>query len=590
MATSDIATSDTSIVTSDTTVVKTGNSTFGNITVTLTKNEPPGFSPTVREIREAAEYELRGKESGMINENSGASAVIRQNGQINLSSTKYASYKLNPTGKSIEYTLESVAVTNRRKILCNDFIINEHKMNPKLYDLTDFKELELPTNESVIVGNFCVYGSVLTKSWDADLKRYMLIRRPVRMPMFSPLLNVPDIHQGLGIEDPLKIDPDILGITEAGYHVNMVISDAGSLIGKEGVDRPGIDRTADQSVEGMVTNSGTGSTAGTGTTGTGATGTSTSNNGDLDTEVVSTPVPSDIVKADMVNKIAEARGIRPRLLWAAMAFESSKFSNQAAQKSHNYSLLVRCHETRDKYKHSEVKHPLYDKRKLVYIHFDSDDEFIQYCSDRTQLAYGGTLSSSKTIREAMRSLYGEEITNKLFTKDEALENMLRYLKEIPNSFVGVVSDGNVDTSSIPSDYGEGKYWIRQHSGVSTSGAQPQTMAALYLLGKWFYEKTGKLLIATAITNGDHPSNGSPHGHDAGWKVDINDWYPADYSKSAAGTITTDGGGKGTLVDEMTQYGHSIGLGMNWESDHIDVAADGNQWEGTPHNYGGLKIK
>jgi hypothetical protein len=115
-------------------------------------------------------------------------------------------------------------------------------LNPKIWEITDFRKLTLPNNTEALVGNFCVTGSVLVKAWEVNLKRYVMIRRPARMPLFSPLLNLPKIMPELGITDPLEFDEDILAKSEDGYQVNGVISDAKSLVGKAGVDRDGIDR------------------------------------------------------------------------------------------------------------------------------------------------------------------------------------------------------------------------------------------------------------------------------------------------------------------------------------------------------------
>lgn len=133
--------------------------------------------------------------------------------------------------------------------------------------------------------------------------------------------------------------------------------------------------------------------------------------------------------------------------------------------------------------------------------------------------------------------------------------------------------------------GEGKTWTKQHDSVSYDGARPETMKALDLLGEWFYNKTGKQLVVTAVTNGKHADG--EHSHGAGWKADVNDW-----GSGAEGTLLGAGDGeKGTLTDEFIRYGQSLGLGMNWEGDHIDVSASGDQWEGehAGTNFGGLKF-
>ena len=138
---------------------------------------------------------------------------------------------------------------------------------------------------------------------------------------------------------------------------------------------------------------------------------------------------------------------------------------------------------------------------------------------------------------------------------------------------------------------EGRYWIRQNERVSYDGAKPETMDAIDILGQWFYRKTGRPLVITAVTNGRHADGERSHG--SGWKADVNDWG----SGGAEGAITTDNGGKGYLADEFMKFGQSIGLGMNWEGDHIDVSASGHQWADEngnvldePINYGGLNTE
>jgi len=212
------------------------------ISAALQKHDPDGFSPTMQDIVSSSNYEKRGEERGLINEKTGSSVVVRENGQINLSAGHYAQYKINPSGKSIEQTLESSIITNRRRMTIDELVVNDHKFNPQLWELTDFKKINLPTNEATIVGNLCMSGTVLTKSWDFNLKRYVLIRRPWRGPVFSNLLNVPTIKSSMHIYDPLQVDDEVLANSDKGYHVNALISDAKSLVGKPGQDREGIDR------------------------------------------------------------------------------------------------------------------------------------------------------------------------------------------------------------------------------------------------------------------------------------------------------------------------------------------------------------
>lgn len=214
----------------------------GMINVTLEPDEPTENNPSLKDLVNKSEHISRMTDKGLINEKAGASVSIRDNGQINLSASTYAQYKISPTGKTVEHSYESITTTNRKRLNTDEIVINDHKLNPKIWELTDFKKLTLPNNTDALVGNFCIAGSVLVKAWEVNLKRYVMIRRPARMPLFSPLLNLPKIMPELGITDPLEFDEDILAKSDDGYQVNGVISDAKSLVGKAGVDRDGIDR------------------------------------------------------------------------------------------------------------------------------------------------------------------------------------------------------------------------------------------------------------------------------------------------------------------------------------------------------------
>ena len=139
-----------------------------NVSITKTNDD---FNPTQAQIQERAKYIKRGHESALMNDTTRSSVVIRHDGQINISSNRYAQYKLNPSGKIVEESLESVSLSNRRKVQTDDMVLNEHKLNPYLYELTDFKKLMTAYNDNMFVGNFCLFGSVLTMAWEMNLKR-----------------------------------------------------------------------------------------------------------------------------------------------------------------------------------------------------------------------------------------------------------------------------------------------------------------------------------------------------------------------------------------------------------------------------------
>ncbi len=131
---------------------------------------------------------------------------------------------------------------------------------------------------------------------------------------------------------------------------------------------------------------------------------------------------------------------------------------------------------------------------------------------------------------------------------------------------------------------EGEWWVRQNDGVVVEDCIPETQAALVDLGHWFHDRAGHCLVCTAGTNGKHA--GGEHSHAAGWKLDVNDWYGPEglggeyfgYPLDTAGT---------QFLAEFIDYGHSLGLGMAIEGDHVDVQVDGREWT-TGEEFGGYK--
>lgn len=129
----------------------------------------------------------------------------------------------------------------------------------------------------------------------------------------------------------------------------------------------------------------------------------------------------------------------------------------------------------------------------------------------------------------------------------------------------------LDTNKISDT--DGKYWVKQNTSVSVEGCIKDVPNALEDLGKWFYDRTGHKLVCTAGTNGEHASG--PHSHANGWKMDVNDWFGPE--GLSGGWIINSDDSPGSLCYEFIEYGRSIGLGMNFEGDHIDVQMDGSEW-------------
>jgi len=131
----------------------------------------------------------RTSDRGIVNEENASSLIIKENGNIIISSDETSNIKINQE-KIIETTNESVTISNRRFLNTDEVIINNQKMNPQLLELSDTKVLFDNPNDSI--GNLMMDGTVLVKTWEPYLKKYVLIRRKIRTPLFSHKLNKPE--------------------------------------------------------------------------------------------------------------------------------------------------------------------------------------------------------------------------------------------------------------------------------------------------------------------------------------------------------------------------------------------------------------
>lgn len=181
-----------------------------------------------------------------------------------------------------------------------------------------------------------MFGSILVKAWEPNLKRYMLIRRPWLGPMFGPFLNVAEVNPALGISDPLKLEEDILALSDKGYQVNGIIKDAKSLVGKQGEDRSGIIRNQDAMASSGGTSSGGGSKGGySGTVNTGI-----PNVGKAPGKGVENIPKGESPQwaIDMCVRCSKGCGIPADWIYAQFRNESANFESPCA--SHNYGGMT----------------------------------------------------------------------------------------------------------------------------------------------------------------------------------------------------------------------------------------------------------
>ena len=176
--------------------------------VELTQDKPAEFISDFVDILGKVFWPVRVVEKAMNVIN--GSIAARIDGQINVAASKHSQVKVAPNGSIENISFQEVHKTNKFKVEADDIIINNHKLNNKIYELADFKsvlEQEYDTNPC-IAGGITMIGTVLVKAWDLSLKRYVLIRRPINMPLFSPSLGAVDVHPGI------KITPNTSRIQE----------------------------------------------------------------------------------------------------------------------------------------------------------------------------------------------------------------------------------------------------------------------------------------------------------------------------------------------------------------------------------------
>ena len=164
------------------------------------------------EAKERAEYMDDTNDKGIVNDSTGSSVLVRENGDITLTSSLMSQYKVTASGHTIEESMESHTRTVRKVIEADEIVINNHKLNPALYELSDMRNLF--GYQDISIGNLTVNTTVLVKAWENTLQKWVLIRRPARIPLFSPVLNLPDCPENMNVDTDIK--DEILKASQGG--------------------------------------------------------------------------------------------------------------------------------------------------------------------------------------------------------------------------------------------------------------------------------------------------------------------------------------------------------------------------------------
>lgn len=149
-------------------------------------------------------------DDGFVNDN--GSMLLRDDGENSLVAGKYAQYRVTPDGNTIEISKQSNTTTVRKNLEADEIVINNHKLNPQLYELADMRMYNnIPFTA---IGGLSLFSTVLVKVWEPTLEKWVLIRRLARVPAFSNTLNLPEVPEELDID--LELSEDILKMSE-GY-------------------------------------------------------------------------------------------------------------------------------------------------------------------------------------------------------------------------------------------------------------------------------------------------------------------------------------------------------------------------------------
>lgn len=160
------------------------------------------MSDIVQKFEDRSLNANRSVDKGFVNTSTNSSILISESGNVTVAASKNIQYKLNyASGLAKEISYESQTVTNRKNIKTDEIIVNNHKFNPQFYELTDMKILF--QNSDLAIGNLTVDANVLVKTWDSNLEKWVLIRRPMRTPLFMNALGVATAPEEMDIDDDI---------------------------------------------------------------------------------------------------------------------------------------------------------------------------------------------------------------------------------------------------------------------------------------------------------------------------------------------------------------------------------------------------
>ena len=142
-------------------------------------------------------------DNGFVNQNTDSSVVSKSDGNNVMAAGKYAQIKMDKeTGSIVTHSIQNKETAVIKELEAVDININRHKFNNQLIELTDFRNVNGNT-----MGSMMMDGTVLVKTWEHTLQKWVLIRRPISTTMFSNRLNLATTPEQMEVD--LNILEDI---------------------------------------------------------------------------------------------------------------------------------------------------------------------------------------------------------------------------------------------------------------------------------------------------------------------------------------------------------------------------------------------
>lgn len=138
-----------------------------------------------------------GADFGVVNTESKSSILASDDGSTGMISGEYSQITIDKQSDTItQRTIKSVDVSVQKEIMATDINVNNHKFNNQLIELNDFRDVNGYT-----MGGIMLNGTILVKTYDYNLEKWVLIRRNIATPMFSQRLNIPEAPEEFGLNE-----------------------------------------------------------------------------------------------------------------------------------------------------------------------------------------------------------------------------------------------------------------------------------------------------------------------------------------------------------------------------------------------------